>query len=144
MLREPAEAAAATMGLRYTLGMRVYLETEAVLALLDASGKQIELLHAGAHDLENDQNPLPSRAARVREWLKHVPLEDLADDILQARTDELIALGFKNFDVLHLASAEMGRADAFATRDDRLQAASTRHAAIRVVNPVDLVREVLP
>lgn len=33
---------------------RIHLEAEAVLALLDASGKQIEFLHAAAHDLENE------------------------------------------------------------------------------------------
>lgn len=126
---------------------RIHLEAEAVLALLDASGKQIEFLHAGAHDLENEQNSLPSRAARVREWLDGIPLAGLADDVLQTRTDELIALGFKNFDAFHLASAEAGGVEVFATCDDRLQAAATRHSAnlkVRVVNPVDLAREVLP
>lgn len=126
---------------------RIHLEAEAVLALLDASGKEIEFLHAGAHDLENEQNPLPSRAARVREWLESIPLVDLEDDVLQPRTGELMALGFKNFDAFHLASAEAGLADVFATCDDRLLAAATRHSAnlkIRVVNPVNLAREVLP
>ncbi|HET6881820.1 MAG TPA: hypothetical protein VFI31_16770 [Pirellulales bacterium] len=126
---------------------RIHLEAEAVLALLDASGTHVEFLHAGAHDLENDQNPLPSRAARVREWLENIPSADFADDVLQARTSELIALGFKNFDALHLACAEAGGVEVFATCDDRLQAAAIRHSAslkVRVVNPVDLAREVLP
>ncbi len=126
---------------------RIHLEAEAVLALLDASVAEIEFLHAGAHHLENERNPLPSRAARVRAWLENIPLADLGDDVLQARTDELMALGFKNFDAFHLASAEAGRVEVFATCDDRLQAAATRHAAnlkVRVVNPVELAREVLP
>lgn len=126
---------------------RIRLEAEAVLALLDASGEQIEFLHAGAHDLENDQNPLLKRAAKVRQWLEGIPVADLADDLLQARTGELITLGFKNFDAFHLASAEVGRAEVFATCDDRLHAAAQRHSAnlkVRVVNPVNLAREVLP
>lgn len=126
---------------------RIHLESEAVLALLDASGEHIEFLHAGAHDLENDQNPLPARAAKVRRWLDGVPLLDLADDRLQERTNEIMSLGFKNFDAFHLASAEAGLAEVFATCDDRLQAAANRHSVhlkVRVVNPVNLVREVLP
>jgi hypothetical protein len=126
---------------------RIHLETEAVLALLDAPGQQIEFLHAAAHDLENDQNPSPSRAAKVREWLATIPLADLADEVLKARTTELMTLGFKNFDAFHLASAEAGHAEVFASCDARLQAAANRHAAnlrVRVVNPVDLAREVLP
>lgn len=66
---------------------------------------------------------------------------------MQSRTGELMALGFKNFDAFHLASAEAGRAEVFATWDDRLRAAATRHSSnlkIRVVNPVNLAREVLP
>jgi hypothetical protein len=126
---------------------RIHLETEAVLVLLDASGQQLEFLHAAAHDLENDQNPLPSRAAKVRQWLETIPRVDLADDVLKARTAELMLLGFKNFDAFHLACAEAGGAETFATCDDRMQAAANRHAAnlkVRVINPVDLVREVLP
>lgn len=126
---------------------RIHLEAEAVLALLDAAGTQIEFLHAKAHDLENDQNPLPTRAARVRQWLERIPLADLADDVLQARTGEPMAWGFKNFDAFHLASAEAASVEAFATCDDRLQAAATRHSAslrVRVVNPVNLARQVLP
>jgi hypothetical protein len=126
---------------------RIHLETEAVLALLDASGKQVEFLHAAAHDLENEQNLLPSRAARVRLWLQTVPLADLAVDVLKVRITELMSLGFKNFDAFHLACAETGQVEAFPTCDDRLQAAANRHTAnlkVRVLNPVDLAREVLP
>jgi predicted nucleic acid-binding protein len=125
---------------------RIHLETEAVLALLDASEKQIEFIRSGAHDLENGQNPLPARAARVRQWLETIPLADLAGDALQARTTELMNLGFKNFDAFHLANAEAAGVEAFATCDDRLQAAANRLPAnlkVRVVNPVDLAREVL-
>lgn len=126
---------------------RIHLEAEAVLALLDASAEQIQFLHARVHDLENEQNPLPTRAARVRQWLGSIPLADLAADALQARMAELMALGFKNFDAFHVASAEVGCVDVFATCDDRLQAAALRHHAslnVRVVNPVALAREVLP
>ncbi len=76
-----------------------------------------------------------------------MPLANLAADVLKARTTKLMNLGFKNFDAFHLTSAEAGQTEAFATCDDRLQAAANRHAAnlkVRVVNPVDLAREVLP
>lgn len=116
-------------------------------ATADNRAWQIEFLHAAAHDLENEQNPLPARAARVRQWLESIPPADLADDVLQTRTAELMALGFKNFDAFHLASAEAAGAEVFTTCDDRLQAAADRHATnlkVRVVNPVNLAQEVLP
>ena len=40
---------------------RMRVESEAVLALLRAPAEQVELLHAPAQDLENDQNPLAWR-----------------------------------------------------------------------------------
>ena len=126
---------------------RIHLETEAVLALLQGIEAQIEFFHAAAQDLENAQNSLPSRAARVRQWLEAIPLAALPDHVLQARTAELMTLGFKNFDAFHLASAEAGRVEVFATCDDRLLALANRHAAglrVRVINPVDLARELLP
>jgi predicted nucleic acid-binding protein len=67
-------------------------------------------------------------------------------EALERRTQELMQLGFKNFDALHLASAEQAGADVFATCDDQLLAVAERNAAtikVRVVNVVDLVAEVL-
>ena len=71
----------------------------------------------------------------------NAPAVPLAD-----RTKELIALGFKSFDALHLASAEVLGAEALCTCDDRFLAAAARHASllkVRVVNPIDLAREIL-
>src|SRR5260370_41850725 len=92
---------------------RIRLESEAVLALLGAPADRVEFLHAPAHDLENDQNPLPVRAERVRQWLTAIRLVEPPDEALAARTAELLALGFKNFDAFHLSSAEGAAADVF-------------------------------
>ena len=125
---------------------RIRLESEAVLALLGATPQRAQFLRAPALDLENEQNPLPVRAGRVRQWLEALPALPLVDVDLIKRTEELMALGFKNFDALHLSSAELGGAEVFVSCDDRLLAAAGRHAAvlrIRVVNPVVLAKEIL-
>jgi hypothetical protein len=124
---------------------RVRLESEAVMALIEASGAQLELIRSPALDLENSVNPLPSRAARVREWLESLPLAVDPEAPIEERVAELMSLGFRNLDAFHLASAEVVQADAFATCDDRLQRTAKRHESTlktRVVNPVELVREV--
>lgn len=124
---------------------RIRLETEAILSLIAALEPK-SFLHAAAHDLENEQNPVGHRAAKVRSWLETIPLAALTDDLVKSRTNELMLLGFRNFDALHLASAESGQAQVFVTCDDRMQAAANRHSSvlnIRVVNPVDLVDELL-
>jgi Fe2+ transport system protein FeoA len=74
-----------------------------------------------------------------------LPWTDPKADDLARRTQELIALGFRNFDALHVACAEPGGAEVFATTDDRLLALGRRHAKlldVRVVDVLTLAREV--
>ena len=54
-------------------------------------------------------------------------------------------LGFKNFDALHIGSAELAQADVFGTVDDRLLAAAIRNKGrlqIRVSPILDVVKEI--
>jgi predicted nucleic acid-binding protein len=125
---------------------RIHLESEAVLALLGAVADKIELLRSPALELENDRNPVAQRAAKVRLWLEALPTTEISDASLAARIAELMALGFKNFDALHLASAEALGADVLCTCDDRFLVVAGRESSrlkVRVLNPIDLVREVL-
>lgn len=123
---------------------RIRLESEAVLSIVNASPERLELLHLAAQDAENDRNPLEWRADRTRQLLESWPVATVGEQPLLSRTRELIALGFKSFDALHVASAELARADVFVTCDDRLLAAAGRNEEqlrTRVVNPITLVGE---
>ena len=124
---------------------RIRLETEAVLGLMAAESASLQFIRSAALWLENEQNPLPVRAARVRRWLGDPqPLVNAAD--VAARTNELITHGFGSFDAFHLASAEAAGADAIGTCDDRLLSLARRVAGVlrvRVVGVVQLADEVL-
>lgn len=124
--------------------LRIHLESEAILALMVSPN--VELVRGTALDLENDQNPLPQRAAKVRLWLAAMPTVAPPTDALEKRTKELMGLGFKNFDALHVASAEEFGAEALCTCDDRFLATAKRQVPalkLRVLNPIELAREVL-
>ena len=124
-----------------------HVESEAVLSIMAAEGDQVEFVRSRAHHLENEQNPDGQRAERVREWLSASASPEIDDALLTSRTAELAALGFKNFDAFHLASAEMAGTDVFSSCDDRLLAAARRHSTslkVRVVDPVSLLRELNP
>jgi hypothetical protein len=126
---------------------RNHLESEAVLALLSAPRDRVEFLRGAALDLENEQNPVAPRAAKVGTWLQGLALMELPDAALRPRTADLIGLGFKSFDAFHLACAELGGAEVFCTCDDRLLAVVSRCAKdlrVRVVNPIALAQEILP
>ncbi|MGH7340699.1 MAG: PIN domain-containing protein, partial [Candidatus Rokuibacteriota bacterium] len=123
---------------------RVRLEANAVLEVLAAPPERVTFVHSRAHDLENRHNPIPWRAASVSTWLQsaEMPADPKPDDLVR-RTGELMALGFRNFDAFHVASAELAGAEVFASTDDRLLRLADRHAAslrVRVVDVVTLAR----
>jgi hypothetical protein len=65
---------------------------------------------------------------------------------IEMRTAELMEMGFKAFDAIHVASAELAGAEAFACCDDRLVAVAARNrerTRVRVLQVLQLAREVL-
>lgn len=106
----------------------------------------MRFVRSAALALENDVNPVRERAARVAEWLNAAATlwqpADLA--MTQGRVAELIVWGFKNFDALHVTSAEEAGAALLVTVDDRLLAAAARHAAAlrtRVCGVLECLKE---
>jgi hypothetical protein len=125
---------------------RIRLETEAVLALLAIESDAVQFVRSPALMLENATNPIRERGARVEQWLTQKSLWQPDAQPLVARTATLMALGFKNFDALHVASAEQSKADVLATVDDRLLAAAKRNATtivVRVEGVTTVAQEVL-
>jgi predicted nucleic acid-binding protein len=125
---------------------RIRLEADAVLELLAAPPERLTFVHAAAQDLENAQNPIAWRAARVADWLATVPRAETKAEDLARRTQELMTVGLRNFDAFHVACAEFANADVFATTDDRLLDFGKRHAGllgVRVIDVVTLAREVV-
>jgi predicted nucleic acid-binding protein len=124
---------------------RIRLESEAVLGLLAAESNSLRFVRSAALWLENEQNPLPTRAARVRRWLENpLPIPEAA--AVLSRASELKQLGLKSFDAIHVASAEAVSADALATCDDRLIAAARKAGPlihVRILGVVELAAEVL-
>ncbi len=125
---------------------RIHAESESVLSIITRGLSKLEFLQTPAQHLENEQNPVFHRANWVRDWLNH-QTESIPDEpALTERIEELMALGFKNFDAFHLASAELVGADKFVTCDDRLLSLARRNAGqlrINVADPLSLANEVL-
>ncbi len=69
---------------------RIRLEADAVLELLAAPPERLTFVHGAAQDLENAQNPVPWRAARVAYWLSAVPRVDARAEDLARRTRERV------------------------------------------------------
>lgn len=94
--------------------------------------------------MENAQNPDAERRGKIAELLKRTVGHVAHSSALDHRVEELVQLGFQEFDAYHVASAESARCDRLVTTDDRLLKAAARSAAklqVRVTDPTQLVSE---
>jgi predicted nucleic acid-binding protein len=125
---------------------RIRLEAEAVrLILARCDDGAWEHVSSEMATLEIDAMPDRERRARVRLLLPE------ANGILKLTRAEwsrgaiLEGLGFKPADAVHVAAAEQAKADVLLSCDDRLCKLAKRsnlQIQIRVVNPVDWLKEV--
>ncbi len=100
---------------------RIWLETLAfslVLSLIEAGGA--ELVCSPIHTLENNRSPLSVRRLWVDHCLRLATHAATLNEAIRTRAHELVGIGQKPLDALHLACAESARADWFLTCDDRL------------------------
>ena len=126
---------------------RIRLETEAItliLARMRAHGWQ--WISSEAVELEVAAGPLGSR----RDWIEQLLTAADASVAIaaqeMARARQLVALGFRGLDALHIACAEQGRATVLLTTDDRFLRAARRVASrlqVAVRNPVSWLQEVM-
>lgn len=108
---------------------RIRLETEAIILLLARlERKEWTWLGSQALELEIDKTPDAEQQSRLRHVIEFVSLTlEIGENELE-RAHELQKLGFVGFDAVHLACAEIGKADVFLTTDDRLLRLSKRMA----------------
>jgi len=127
--------------------VRIAFEAEAVVAILklcDSGGWT--LISSDTLEFEVGQAPAGPRRAWLNEVLlsaaEYVPI----DPEIVKRGAELELRGFKNIDALHLASAEVGRADCFCTCDDRLLQLARKQSdlKIQVLSPLEVIQKVGP
>jgi len=127
--------------------LRILLEAEAILGLLALSQSGVfELISSDALIFEIERTPDLTRReyalailSRAKHYIQLVPA-------IEERARELVALGFKPLDALHLASAVAGKADYLCTCDDRFlkRADALKVISTEVITPIELIREVGP
>jgi predicted nucleic acid-binding protein len=125
--------------------VRIVLEAEAVLGIIRFSEREeVELLSSEALLYEGEQSALPIRKEHTRAVLAKAKTVVKVTEREKLRATNLVILGIKPLDALHLALAESGHADYFCTCDDKLLQNSKRvgDLMVKVVNPVELVQEI--
>ncbi len=125
--------------------IRIVLESEAVLGIIAFSEiGQVELLSSEALLYEGEQSSLPVRKEHTLAVLAKAKNVLNVSEKEKIRAAEIMKVGVKPLDALHIALAESGNADYFCTCDDKLSrnAKKVKDLAVKIVNPVDLVQEI--
>ncbi|TAH51775.1 MAG: PIN domain-containing protein [Chloroflexota bacterium] len=125
--------------------IRIILESEAVLGIITFCDiGQAELLSSEALLYEGEQSSLPVRKEHTLSVLAKAKSVLDVTEKEKSRAAEIMQVGVKPLDALHIALAESGSADYFCTCDDKLMRniKKVKDLAVKVVNPVDLVQEI--
>lgn len=125
--------------------IRIALEAEAVLGLIDLiKNDQVELLSSEVLNYESQQSPLPIRKEHTLAVLRLAKTTLRLSERDKTRAAEIITTGIKPLDALHLAVAESGKAEYFCTCDDKLLqfVKRSKDLSVKVINPVELIREI--
>jgi predicted nucleic acid-binding protein len=100
---------------------RIRHEAAAVAAIFArAEAGEIALVRSPAHLIENDANSREDRRLAAALWIDGAAVSVLLDAQVAGRAGELVALGFRPLDALHVAFAERAEARWFVTCDDEL------------------------
>ncbi len=119
--------------------IRIRLEAEAKLFIqsLIKDGK-LELIWSYILDIENNHNPFQEKRNAIEKW-KSISVIDVNESgLIINRARELVDLGVKSKDALHVASAIEGKAKYFVTTDDKLINKMQYLEEISVLNPITL------
>jgi predicted nucleic acid-binding protein len=90
-------------------------------------------------DLENGESPYEDKRNAIAPWKEIAGEYCPSSDEILAAGQEIMKLGIKAKDALHVACTIKSECDYFITTDDRLINKTVENIA--VINPIDFVRE---
>lgn len=101
--------------------LRVVIETIEFLFLLSkAIDKEITTVNSFVLEYENSKNPFVDRKDKIYDVLKVATEYVSYSEELEKRAKEIEKFGIMSIDALHIACAEISKADFFVTCDDIL------------------------
>lgn len=119
--------------------IKIRLETEAKLYIQkEILNGRFELVWSYILDFENAENPYEQRRDSILNWKDIAILDCEEDEEVISLAQELVSIGLKVKDSLHIACAVKGKCQYFITTDNKIL---NKHLnIISIVNPVDFIR----
>jgi len=119
----------------------IRLQTEAKLYIQDAIKQgAYALAWSAILDLENNANPDVERRATILGWKSLAMIDIETSPGVETVADELVGLGIKPMDALHLASAIEAGAAWFLTTDHALLRKMKNESRLIVADPIDFIQ----
>ncbi|MDR1000536.1 MAG: hypothetical protein LBL96_07035 [Clostridiales bacterium] len=120
--------------------MKIRLETEAKLYIQDCVRAGIySLCWSFALDYENGKNPFEDKRNSIAPWKEIASDYCPRSEAIRLRGREIMKLGIKELDALHIACAIEKHCDYFITTDKGVLNKNIK--GIKAINPIDFVRE---
>lgn len=120
----------------------VRLQTEAKLHVQEMVRQgALDLVWSAIMDIENSANPDLNRKVTIADWQQIGVVDMSVNELVEQKAITLSKIGVKPMDALHVACAIEARAEYFLTTDNALLRKMVKQDSIRVVDPVDFVRE---
>jgi predicted nucleic acid-binding protein len=128
--------------------MRIRLETDAMEVVFShVQAGRVSWIASSILRAELRRNPIAQRREDALAMLAYATEVRVPNSLVADRARALNALGYGEFDALHLAMAENSQVDLLLTTDDRFLRMARRglgQPSIRVANPLDYAQEVRP
>lgn len=127
--------------------LRIRLESEAVISILEKCEKgEWLLINTDAIQFEISKNSDQFKKEQLESIISIATDYINSNAAIEARAKELMTMGFKLYDALHLAFAETASVDIFLTTDDRLLRKAKQYndsIKVKVENPVVWLMSIL-
>jgi len=121
--------------------IRIKLETEAKLYIQNKIFENvIELVWSYILEYENEQNPFMERKEAIKEWKKLAVIDIEENEIILNKAKELMKIGLKSKDALHIACAIEGKAEYFLSTDDKILKKGKHIRKIKIIDPIEFIK----
>lgn len=118
---------------------KIRLETEAIFLIFKSiEQKQFKMINSSVIEYENSKTPFPERRNWVSNYLTKAEAYQKINATIQKRAIKINETGIDPLDALHLATAEMAKADFFITCDEKIL--KKYKDELKTFNPIDFIQ----
>lgn len=123
--------------------IRIKLESEAKLKIQDEIKEgTFKLIWSYILQSENEANPFDERRKSIGVWKKYAIMDISEGPSILEKGSELIQLGLRTKDALHIACAIEAECEYFLTTDDKILNKNSSIMELTITDPIGFVREV--